>query len=202
MSSMKKFGIKAMLAGAVLAMAVSSAYAAVNVGGVSYHDTVKVGGKDLQLNGAGVRTKFIVKVFTLGLYLQEKQSNPQDIFKSDTPRRIRLAMLRDVSSEDFGDAFMVGIGQNSTTAEKAKIAHQIGKYGEMFASLEGLKKGDFLDLDYIPGQGTISSINGKRVGETAPTLEFHNAILKIWLGEKPVDAALKPKLLVGNTVKK
>ena len=201
MTSTNKFGIKAALAGALLAMAVSSAYAA-TVGGVKYDDTLKVGGKELQLNGAGVRTKFIVKVFTLGLYLQDKQSSTEEIFKSDTPRRIRLAMLRDVSSEDFGNAFMTGINQNSTTAEKAKIAHQIGKYGELFASLEGLKKGDVLDLDYIPGQGTICSINGKRVGDPAPTLEFHNAIMKIWLGEKPVDASLKPKLLATAAVKK
>ena len=195
MTSMKIFSIKAALAGAVLAMAASSAFA-VNVGGVRYDDTMKVGGKELQLNGAGVRTKFFVKVFTLGLYLDEKQSSPQEIFKSDTGRRIRLVMLRDVSSEDFGNAFMTGINQNSTAAEKAKIALQIGKYGELFASMNGLKKGDILDLDYIPGTGTVCSVNGKKVGDPAPTLEFHNAILKIWLGEKPVDASLKPKLLV------
>lgn len=200
MSSLKKFGIKAMLAGACLALSMGVAMAA-EVAGVKYDETAKVAGKELQLNGLGVRTKFIVKVYTVGLYLQEKSASTEEIFKHDGPRRVRLVMMRDVTSDDFGNAFMSGINNNSSTAEKSKIVTQISKFGEMFALLEGLKKGDVLDLDWIPGQGTTCYLNGKRIGEVTPGLDFNNAVLKIWLGEKPADSSLKPKLLNPSTKK-
>lgn len=194
MSLLKKFGIKAILAGAALAMSMGVASAA-EIQGVKYDETAKVAGKELQLNGLGVRTKFIVKVYTVGLYLADKQTVAEEIFKNNEPRRVRLVMLREVTADDFGNAFMSGINNNASSAEKTKIVTQISKFGEMFAMLEGLKKGDVLDLDWVPSQGTTCYLNGKRIGEITPGLDFNNAVLKIWLGEKPADSSLKPKLL-------
>jgi hypothetical protein len=201
MSSLKQFGIKAMMAGAVLALSMGVA-AAAEVAGVKYDDTAKVAGKELQLNGLGVRTKFIIKVYTVGLYLADKSTSTEEIFKNTEARRVRLVMMREVTAEEFGNAFMSGINNNATSSEKTKIVTQISKFGEMFALLEGLKKGDVLDLDWVPGQGTTCYLNGKRIGEVTPGHEFNNAVLKIWLGEKPADSSLKPKLLAGGNIKK
>ncbi len=52
-----------------------------------------------------------------------------------------------------------------------------------------------LDLDWVPGVGTQNFLNGKPIGEVTQDVTFYNAVLKIWLGEKPVDSSLKPKLL-------
>lgn len=195
MIAMNKFSFKSLLAGAFLACAFSQGAAAAEVAGVKFADTVKVAGKDLQLNGLGVRTKFIIKVYAAGLYLQEKQSTVDAVMKAEGPRRMQLVMMRDITSDDFGNAFMSGLNNNVSAADKSKIITQISKFGEMFALLESLKKGDVLDLDWIPGTGTQCYLNGKRIGDVTPDLIFYNSILKIWLGEKPVDSSLKPKLL-------
>lgn len=188
--------IKAACAGAILALVASlPAAAAVDVSGYKFDDTTKVAGKDLKLNGAGMRTKFIVKVYAAGLYLPEKKSNVAEILKQDGPRRVTLQMARDVSSEDFGKAFMEGLNDNVDKTEKQKIASQIGRMGELFASVDGLKKGDVLHLDWIPGTGTQCELNGKPLGSTIPDIAFYNALLRIWLGDKPVDSSLKPALL-------
>lgn len=195
MTAVKTFGIKASLAAAALAFTMSSAWAVVDVAGVKYQDSVNVAGKDLLLNGAGVRTKLIFKVYTAGLYLQEKATTAEAVMTADGPRRMRLVMLRDVSSEEFGGAFMAGLNANVSSQDKSKIVGQISKYGEMFASLPGLKKGDTLDTDYIPGAGAQSYLNGKKIGTVLPDVVFYNSVLRIWLGEKPVDSSLKSKLL-------
>lgn len=188
--------IKTLVTGALLALAVSlPAAAAVDVNGYKFDDTAKVAGKDLKLNGAGMRTKFIIKVYAAGLYLPEKKNNVAEILKQDGPRRVTIQMARDVSSEDFGKAFMEGLNENVDKAEKQKIASQIGKMGELFASVDGLKKGDVLHLDFIPGAGTQCELNGKPLGTTIPDVAFYNALLRIWLGDKPVDSTLKPALL-------
>ena len=182
--------------GTALALALAlPAAAAVDVNGIKFDDTNKVGGKDLKLNGAGMRTKLVIKVYAAGLYLTEKSKNVADILKMDGPRRVTLVMARDISSEDLGKAFMDGINENLDKAEKAKIVGQIGKFGEMFASVDQIRKGDVLHMDWIPGTGTVCELNGKRIGEPAADITFYNAVLRIWLGEKPADRSLKPALL-------
>lgn len=188
--------MKTLAAGAVLAVTMAlPAAAAVDVGGYKFDDTVKVAGKDLKLNGAGMRTKFVIKVYAAGLYLPEKSKAVADILKQEGPRRVMLQMARDVSSEDFGKAFMDGINENVDKAEKQKIVAQIGKFGEMFAGVDGLKKGDVLHIDWIPGSGTVCELNGKKLIENVPDINFYNALLRIWLGDKPADRSLKPALL-------
>lgn len=184
------------LAGAALALASAlPATAAVDVNGVKFEDINKVAGKDLKLNGAGLRTKLVIKVYAAGLYLPEKSRDVADILKMDGPRRVTLVMARDISSEDLGRAFMDGINENLDKTEKAKIVTQIGKFGEMFASVDQIRKGDILHMDWIPGTGTVCELNGKRIGEPAADINFYNAVLRIWLGDKPADRSLKPMLL-------
>jgi hypothetical protein len=199
---MKTFSFKALLAGAFLACAFSQGASAAEVAGVKFPDTQKIAGKELQLNGLGVRTKFIVKVYAAGLYLQDKATTVDEVMKADGPRRMQLVMMREISSDSFGENFMTGLNNNVDTKDKSKIVTQISKFGEMFALLDALKKGDVLDLDWIPGTGTQCYLNGKKIGEVTPDILFYNSILKIWLGEKPVDNSLKTKLLAPAAAKK
>ncbi len=196
MSAVSKFSIKALVVAAVMAVTCAGASASVEVAGVKYADSLPVAGKELQLNGAGVRTKFFVKVYAAGLYLQSKESTTEGVMKTAGPRRIRLVMLRDISSEDFGSAFMSGLNNNVSKEDKSKIVAQISKYGEMFAQIDSLKKGDTLDTDWIPGVGSQSYLNGKKVGDVLPELVFYNSVLRIWLGDKPADSSLKANLLM------
>jgi hypothetical protein len=191
----RRTGLKFLATGAVLALSFGQAFAAADVSGYKFDDTAKVAGKDLKLNGAGMRTKFVVKVYAAGLYLPERKAVVADILKQEGPRRVTLQMARDISSEDFGKAFMDGLNDNVDRSEKARIVSQIGKFGEMFAMVEGLKKNDVLHIDWIPGTGTVCELNGKKLGETVPDVVFYNAILRIWLGDKPVDRSLKTALL-------
>jgi hypothetical protein len=184
-----KISFKALLATAFLACAFTQGASAAEISGVKFSETAKV------LNGFGMRTKFIVKVYATGLYLQDKASTVPEVLKADGPRRVQLVMMRDITSDEFGDAFMTALNNNVDKNEKSKIVSQISKFGEMFAMLEGLKKGDVLNVDFVPGVGTQSQLNGKNIGEVVPDVVFYNSVLKIWLGEKPVDSSLKPKLL-------
>ena len=192
----KRSALKTLLAGAALAFAVSlPAAASVDINGYKFEDTAQVAGKELKLNGAGMRTKLVFKVYAAGLYLPEKSHSVADILKEEGPRRVTLQMARNLTSEEFGKAFMDGLNENVDKAEKQRIVAQIGKMGELFASVDGLKKGDVLHLDWIPGTGTQAELNGQKLGGPIPDINFYNAILRIWLGDKPVDRSLKPALL-------
>jgi hypothetical protein len=49
-------------------------------------------------------------------------------------------MLREVSSDDFGKAFLDGLNANTSKEERSKILPQITKFGEVFAQTPALKK--------------------------------------------------------------
>eukprot|EP01034_Spumella_vulgaris_P008077 gene8077-10279_t len=144
--------LKSAAAAAVLALAALPAFAA-DVAGVKFDDTITVNGATLKLNGAGLRTKVIFKVYALGLYLPEKKSTVAEILAAEGPRRVKIVVLRELTSEEFGKAFMSGLNDNTDQAERAKLVPQTKQFGEMFAMFPALKKGDVLTVDWIPGTG-------------------------------------------------
>ena len=187
---------KQWLAGTLLAAGMwTSALASTEIAGVKLDDSTQVANVDLKLNGAGIRYKAIFKVYVAALYLKDKKSTVPEVLASTGPRRVTIVMLRDVSNEEFGRGFMSGIQQNTDKAEKVKLTAQFLRFGELFASVPELKKGDIMVNDWIPGVGTIVSLNGKRMGEPYPDIAFNNALLRIWLGDKPVDSGLKKAML-------
>ncbi|HJV87477.1 MAG TPA: chalcone isomerase family protein [Noviherbaspirillum sp.] len=189
--------IKWLLAMGCLVAGLNQGVMAAEVGGVKLEDSVRVANQELKLNGAGIRSWAIFKVYAAGLYLPEKKKTVQDILASNGPRRMRMVLLRDISSDEMGQAFMDGLNKNSDKTEKAKFVNQTVKMGEIFASIPALKAGDTITNDWIPGSGMHVLVNDKRVGDILPDVAFYNAFLKIWLGEKPADSSLK-QALIGN----
>jgi hypothetical protein len=181
---------------AALALAVTAAGAqAIELAGIKLDDTVKVAGKDLKLNGAGIRTRIVVNVYAMGLYLTDKKDSTAGVLESTGPRRISIGLLREMTGDDLGQAFMAGITANTDKAERSKFVNQLSAFGETFVSIPQAKKGDVINVDWVPDTGTVITMNGKPVGEPLKDIGFYNALLKIWLGDKPVDGSLKPKLL-------
>lgn len=187
--------LKKLLPAGLLALACALPSHAADVSGVKIDDSVTLAGQPLVLNGAGMRVKYVFNVYAMGLYLTEKKTTPADVTALAGPKRVSLTMMRDVDSDEFGQLFITAMNNNSDKAEKAKYFNQTVKFGEMFASLGKVKKGDVVTLDWIPGTGTVSSVNGKQQGEVLPDVGFYNAVLRIWLGDKPADSSLKPLLL-------
>ncbi len=187
--------LKVFIPVAAMALALAAPAHAAEVSGVKLDDSVTVGGQKLVLNGAGMRQKFIINVYVAGLYLQSKKNTTAEVLAQTTPKRVTLVLQREVSSDEFGQLFITSMNKNSTKEEKDKVISQTGKFGEMFASLDKVKKGDVITLDWIPGQGTVSTVNGKVTGETLPDLAFYNAVLRIWLGDHPAQDDLKEALL-------
>ena len=180
-----------------LLLATPLATRAAEVAGVKLDDYAKVAGKDLRLNGAGVRTRAIFKVYAMGLYLAGKETTTEAVLAALGPRRVTLVMMRDVSGDDMNQAFTAGISSNTDKAELARLAPQLAKLSTVFASAGELKKGDTLHVDWVPERGTVITHNGKTLGDPIAEQSFNNALLKIWLGDKPVDSSLKPALLGG-----
>lgn len=191
------FGINRALALAcvVSAMVLSFPTRAAEVAGVRLDETARVATQELKLNGAGIRYKTFFKVYVAALYLGDKKATVPEVLAVPGAKRIQIVLLRDVSSEDLGQAFMAGMRKNSDMSERAKIINQMLTFGQLFASIPEIKKGDVLTTDWIPGSGTLCMLNGKKIADIIPDIAFYNALLKIWLGHSPADDKLKKAML-------
>lgn len=183
------------LTGLTLSLSLAGMAQAAEVAGVKVDESVKVAGKELKLNGAGLRTRIVVKVYVLALYLSDKKDAPAAVFDAAGPRRFVLTMMREVTGDELGQAFLAGITANTDKAERSKFVNQLAQFGEAFVNIPQAKKGDTVTVDWVPDTGTVMFFNGKQIGEPMKDIGFYNAVLKIWLGDKPVDSSLKPALL-------
>lgn len=190
-----KAHLTALMTAAALTLGSLSTAQAVEVQGAKFEDTTTVAGKNLVLNGAGARIKAVFKIYAIGLYLPEKKHTTADVLALTGPKRFKIVFLRDLTSEEFGSAFLAGINKNLEKDEKTKYVNQITKFGDLFTEFEGVKKGEVIIGDYNPAVGTTITLNGKQLGSALPDVGFYNAILRIWLGANPADNLLKPALL-------
>jgi len=163
---------------------------AADLAGVTMPDSLQVGNTTLVLNGLGLRTKIIVKVYVAGLYLPRKSADAEGIVKADAPRRLVMQFVRNVSKKQVAEAFTDSFHDNAPDAKKT-----VGVDIEHFmAALEPLKQGDQMIFTYIPDVGTTFAINGKDK-LTIPGLGFSQALFSVWLGPYPPTAGLKKGLL-------
>jgi hypothetical protein len=184
---------------AALALAALLPFAglAAEVAGVRIADRTKLdaGGPDLVLNGAGVRTRFVVKVYVAGLYLTEKKTAAADAIALGGPKRVGITMLRDVGAQQFNDALVEGFRANNSAADVEKMKGALDELSGTVAALGEVKKGNVITLDFVPGTGTRVLVDGAPKGKPIAGEEFYRALLRIWLGDKPVDGDLKKAML-------
>ena len=163
---------------------------AASLAGVTLPDTVQVGNTKLVLNGLGLRTEFMVKVYVAGLYLEQKSSDPSAIIKADAPYRIVMQFLHGASKSQMTDAFDKSFNDNTPDAVKT-MKPDIDR---LLAALEPMKVGDQMIFTYVPGTGTTFAINGKdKLTIAGPG--FRPVILSVWVGPKPPTANVKKGML-------
>ena len=170
---------------------------AVEIEGVKLEPTVQVGGAALVLNGAGIRTRAIFKVYVAGLYVPQKANNAAALLAQKGPRRVAITMLRNVDADTFSGALSEGLQKNLSEAQFAGFKAQIDTLSGNFKAAGEAKKGDVIHLEFTPEAGTRVVVNGKAQGSAIAGEDFYAALLRIWIGDKPVDADLK-KGLVGS----
>jgi len=180
---------------AAVAFALSAGVAlAAEVGGVKLGDKATVGGQELVLNGAGIRTKLMFKVYVGSLYVPAKASSAAAVF-AKAPRRVQLDMLRDVSADQMLEALVDGIKDGNPPADVAAVKAQSDQLASILKGIGQLKEGNVLTFDFVDG-ATRVGLNGADKGSIAGEA-FNKALLNAWLGDKPVQADLKKAMLGG-----
>ena len=173
----------------LLALA-APAYAA-EVAGVKIDDKARVADTELSLSGAGLRKRVFFQVYAIGLYVRDRKADP---ISQPGPKRVQIHMLRDVGADTFNEALADGIKANHTEAEAKALEPRVKALGATIAEIKEAKKGMTIALDWN-GSATQVLVDGKAIGRPIEGEDFYRALLRIWLGDRPVQDDLKKALL-------
>lgn len=177
---------------ALLASLLATSAFAGQLEGVSLSDSVTVEGKELKLNGMGLRRKFVFNVYVAGLYVESPSGDGAAILSKDEIRRVDMVMLRDLDRKSIVDALRMGVEKNAGDRHES-LKERMEKFA---AVIPDLKKGQALTVVYLPGKGT--RVEGQGQSYTAEGKEFADALFSVWVGKFPVDDGLKKGMLGGK----
>jgi hypothetical protein len=126
--------------------------------------------------------------------LTEKRADPAAAVTLAGNKRVAIHMLRDVGAEQFSGALTDGVKANHSEEEFRRLEPRLRELGATMATLKEAKKGMAISLDFA-GANTQLVVDGKPVGKPIAGEDFYRALLRIWLGEKPVQEDLRKALL-------
>jgi hypothetical protein len=166
-------------------------------GGHVFPPRADVAGRTLQLNGVGYRAVAWFKGYAAALYLPRKVRSTEEVLALEGPKRIQMKMLVDVPAQEFVKAFGKGVNRNTPAAEIPVLRERMAEFDGQVGGLVKVRKGDLVDLDYVPARGLVFVVNGVERGRPLPGEDLYRALLRIFLGERPVDKELKAGMLGG-----
>ncbi len=179
-----------------LLLMTTAAAGAVEVAGARLDDAIVLAGRELQLNGAGLRTIFIVKSYVAGLYVARKSRDAAELISQSGPRRLAMRMLTDKSATRLGKVLNEGLRNNHSDAELTAMQERIAALNAALDEIGNARKGDLLTFDVADGRIRIE-VNGVPKGQPIDGEDFYSALLRVFLGENPADPDLKKSLLGG-----
>lgn len=125
--------------------------------GVKLPDQITLEGKNLTLNGMGLRTVvrfgFTVKVYVAGLFLESKSKDTDEILNSPGIKRLVMTFVRPVDRDALLEAFRNGYYDTCVAACENK-GSQFSKFAEHVVSV---RKDNQITLTFYPDKLEIDS---------------------------------------------
>jgi hypothetical protein len=175
----------------LLTIGLNFSVSAAALDGINFADKVNVEGKELTLNGIGIRKATIlkIKVYYGALYLESKTKDPSAFLNTATPKEIVMHFVRDVDAKKLRDAFVEGMEAANSNHETFKAP--MAKFNSFVTDVV---KNDLFVINFLT-DGVVITAKGK-ASEKIGNADFSRALLNIWF-TNPRDEQLKSGLL-GN----
>ena len=160
-------------------------------------DQIKVYDHKLTRRCSGYRTKMFVKVYELTLYTEKQYENTNDIFNTNDGFLIEMKFLMNIPNEKIKQNMLYGFHNNTSENGLLLINDDINIFLAIFDNVI-INSNDQLCINYdsVHINIRLTTNNGIKT-VTINNHHFKNSLLRIWLGNKPVDKNLKNTIIRG-----
>ena len=152
------------------------------VAGVNFPGAKTVADKQLTLNGVALRTKFFIKVFAGGFYLENPTRDAEEAITSEQVKHFHLHYLTSkATAEKLQDGFKEAIIKANPPAMVEKHMADIERYASWLD--QDMAPGATSLATYVPGKGLTLVFKGQEKG-TIANPEFAQMYFRYNLGAK------------------
>jgi len=138
--------------------------------------------------------RLVFKVYVAALYLPVKSNDGEEILRNDQGKRLLLHILRNLTSKELTASMIEALEETLTPAERSPLASRTRQFNAILETLNDVKRGTQIVIDYAPQLGTIFLVDGIEKGRI-PGADFNEALMRMWIGAHPRDVELKTALL-------
>jgi hypothetical protein len=173
--------------------------AAKEVSGVVLADKARLegGAGDVKLLGGGVFRFFFLRYYVCGLYAAEGLSDADAILGKDAPRRVQLVALKRITSFEFLWGLDKGLADNMAESEAKALHAPLEQVRATIRAIGAIAPGARVSIDYAPLAGTSILVDEHARAAPVAGKLLSDALLRVWIGERPLDTSLKKALLGG-----
>jgi len=159
---------------------------------VPIEEQVAYSGSNFGLIGAGIRNKFIIRLYVGSLYTNQPIIDENSVLKGPAQSVIRLDIISNIiTSELMQETVQTGFDK-AMGGDTSSLQSQIDDFIGVFS--EEINKGDQFNFISIPGRGVIA-FKGERELTTINDDRFREVLFSIWLGDDPAEESLKKAML-------
>ncbi|TAK79178.1 MAG: hypothetical protein EPO01_01180 [Aquabacterium sp.] len=169
-------------------------------GQAQFPTTAMVAGTRLQLNGAAVRKRGYFKPDAVAIYLPAKATTLDGVVGMKGPKRMQVHVLRELDGATISRYFVNDFKLVSTEEEFKQLINEVAQVGKVYGSLHRVYKGDVILIDWIPGKGIVSTMNGKPLGTPIQSELLFEISLRMGMGAN-APADMRDQLLGNRPLK-
>ena len=158
------------------------------IGDVTFPGEKVVDGKTLQLNGVALKTKFFIKVFAGGFYLENPTKDATEAIESEQVKQFHLHYLTSkATAQKLQEGFKEAIEEANPPDLVAKYRQEIDLYASWLD--QDMAPGATSVTTYVPGKGLTLVFKGQEKGTIADKT-FAQMYFRYNLGEN-ADGAMR-----------
>lgn len=164
--------------------------------GVNLPETLALAGEKqpLVLNGAGLRTKYLFKIYVGALYTASPVTEAGRVLDAAAPRVMRMQFLRALRADQMATGWKEGFAANQSAERMKALAARLAQFNQL---MHDVKINDVLQINLQSDGTTQVLLNDQPLG-SVPGADFQRAVLEVWLGRSPADKDLKAAVLAGT----
>jgi hypothetical protein len=150
---------------------------------------------ELQLNGFALHRLYGFQIYAIGLYLPEPGRSAESALEMPGAKRIEMNVLREITAAQLSSALAEGISENHSPAEVERFRPRMSMLDRVMKEIGKVGRGSRIAIDWLPAGMTRVVVDGRPRGEPIVGEDFYRALMRIWLGERPVSDNLKRGML-------
>lgn len=144
----------------------------------------------LVLRGEGTRTQDSQSLYNARLYAMKA---------TNESAQLEVVMARDIDATEINGLLERGLVANASAEELSRLIPELFALGAVIGEQHSLRAGDRFQIIANPDHSTTIRIQtggaARPMEVTLDQPELFPVMLRIWLGQQPVDGALKQALL-------